>query len=209
VLVHPRFGLTLDELRVEFATALAQSPTLKFDIAFLPSEEIILHARPSDPAVSTIPAPQIEATLKSLKPALVSTARSKKLAESVTLCALDPSRNILRRESDQGADSGGWSTVAAKAATSGASARALMARKTEGFGAKSSFMVLGRKRLDKEKEKGKGKVEEAEKVVEDWEEEMDREEKEQSGDGGVDGDGRSQGQPAGEEVLATVTTTEP
>ncbi|KAA6408976.1 MAG: nf-x1-type zinc finger nfxl1 [Lasallia pustulata] len=115
LLSHARFGLTLEELRAEFAATLTSTPTLAFDISFLPSEEIALKARAATASLA-IPAPAIEAALKSLKPALLSLTSSKHLAASLQLCALDASLNILRREVDSAADGDGWSQVAAKAA---------------------------------------------------------------------------------------------
>jgi transcriptional repressor NF-X1 len=178
LLSSPRFALTIDELRGELATALRSSSTLAFDISFLPSEEIVLKAKPSSPT-TTITPPSLEGAVKALKSTLAAAVSSKQLAASTTLCALDPSLNILRRESDKSAGQNGWSQVAAKAAGP------RMAPRPMAFGSKSSFMVLGRKKKAEEQKK----VEE--EVVDDWEEEMNREEKEGGsvGEAGEDREG--------------------
>ena len=168
VLTGPRFGLTLDELRGEFATAFASVATLAFEIGFLPSEEIVLKARPAA-ASTTIAALSVEALLKTLKPTLISIASTKHLSSAIHLCALDSSLNILRKESD-GGDTDGWSQVAAKAAVGARTAPRMSA-----VGTKSSFTVLG-SRLQAAKEKKKKEKEREASVVDDWEEEVRREE---------------------------------
>lgn len=174
LLVHPRFGLTVDELRSDLAPTLRSAPAgIDFDISFLPSEEIVLKARPASPGTN-IPTSSLENTVKALKNALATVTAQKRLAASVQLCALDASLNILRRESDGAAAGGGWSRVAAR----GAAPR--VASQQVGVGGKSGFAVLGSKVKDaarkrkEEEEKERKKVEE--EVVEDWEEEVRREE---------------------------------
>lgn len=184
LLVHPRFGLTVDELRSDLAPTLRSAPAgIDFDISFLPSEEIVLKARPASSGTN-IPASSLENTVKALKAALATATAQKRLAASVQLCALDASLNILRRESDSAAAAGGWSRVAAR----GAAPR--MASRQVGVGGKSGFAVLGSKVKDaarkkkEEEEMERKKVEE--EVVEDWEEEVRREEAKEGGilDGG-------------------------
>lgn len=174
LLSHPRFGLTLEELRADFAAALNSTPALAFEISFLPSEEIVLKARPATPSIA-ISAPSIEATLKALKPALSAVTTSKHLASNLQLCVLDASLNILRWEVDSAAGNGGWSQVAAKAAAPRTAPRQLA------LGTKSVYTVLGSrlrdaKRAREERERAK------EAVVEDWEEEAGREEERGGGD---------------------------
>lgn len=166
LLTGPRFALTIEELRGEFAAAFAGVKGVGFEISFLPSEHIVLKAHPAS-AASTIPPSSLEGMLKSLKPALVAVVNAKHLAASVHLVALDGSLNLLRREVDKSVDEEGWSTVAAKAAGP------RFATSVQPVGGKSAFMVLGSK--GREKKKKVEKVERQE-VVEDWEEEMRREE---------------------------------
>ena len=162
----PRFGLTLEELRADFATAFASVPNLDFDISFLPSEEIVIKARPTSSSTS------IEPNLKALKPSLSAITASNHLATSLQLCSLDSSLNILRRELDDAAVNGGWSQVAAKAAAPRSAPRTLA------VGEKSVYTVLGSRLRDaKKKKEEKSK----EVVVEDWEEEVRREEAEEGG----------------------------
>ena len=177
LLTSPRFGLTLEELRVDCSSTLDSAPGLAFEISFLPSEQIVLKAQPATPATSISPH-STEAILKSLKSSLTSTITTRHLAFSVHLCTLDLSLNILRRESESGG-AGGWSQVAAKAAVGPRSAPRQLA-----VGGKSSFTVLGSKVKDAKKRR---KEEEAERerkemnVVDDWEEEIRKEEERERG----------------------------
>ncbi|MCJ1257100.1 FKBP12-associated protein [Lignoscripta atroalba] len=174
LLTGPRFGLTLEELRVDFSATLDAAPGIAFDISFLPSEEIVLKGRPASSA-TTISSSSIEAALKGLKPSLASTASTKQLASSIQLCSLDSSLNILRRESVAGVNSDGWSQVAAKAAVGPRNAP----RQTP-VGTKSVYTVLGSKLRDakkkkEEKQRERGTAKDVE-VVDDWEEEAKKEE---------------------------------
>lgn len=173
VLTHPRFGLTLEELRANFSATLDSTPGLAYDISFLPNEEIVIKAKPA--TLSTIISPSaIQDSIKSLKTQLAATASYKRLAVSIQLCTLDPSLNILRRELDEPANNGGWSQVAAK----GAAPRTLP--RHTGVGEKSVYTVLGSKLRDAKKKKEElKKAKEEEFVVDDWEEEMQRMEAEE------------------------------
>ena len=169
VLTHPRFGLTLEELRADCAPHLDSTPGLVYDISFLPNEEIVIKAKPAS-ASTAISTSAIEASVKALKAPLSASVSSKRLAASVKLCALDPSLNTVRRESDDPALNGGWSQVAAKAAAPRSAPR------QNAVGEKSVYTVLGSKlRVAKRKKEEMKKVEEVE-VVDDWEEEMRKEE---------------------------------
>lgn len=173
LLTNPRFGLTLEELRADFASSLDSTPGLTYEISFLPSEEIVIKARPASSS-TVISSSAIEASLKTLKPSLTASASSKSLAASIQLCASDTSLNILRRELDDPANSGGWSQVAAKAA-----APRTLPRQT-GVGQKSVYTVLGSKLRDAKKRRDEEKkARENEVVVDDWEEEMRREEEQE------------------------------
>jgi len=174
LLSHPRFGLTLEEVRFDFSSVLDSSLDLAFDISFLPSEEIILKARPSSSS-TTVSTTSIEASLKALKPSLSVITSSKNLAKSIQLCASDASLNILRRELDDSASNGGWSQVAAKAAAP------RMAPRQMALGEKSVYTVLGSRLKDaKKKKEDMMKARKDEDVVEDWEEEVRKEEAEQT-----------------------------
>jgi len=160
LLTHPRFGLTLEELHAEFAAILSTTSSLNFDISFLPSEEIVLKARPS--TSTSFPSSSIDHSLRTLKPALLSATTSKNIANTIQLCTLDPSLNVLRRESDETQNQGGWSQVAAKAAAP----RGVLRRDV--VGEKNVYTVLGSRLRDARKKKEK------EEVVEDWEEEANK-----------------------------------
>lgn len=170
LLSNPRFGLTLEELRADCAAILDSAPGLSYDISFLPSEEIVIKARPALSS-TVISSSAIEATIKALKAPLSASISSKHLATSVQLCASDNSLNITRREMDDPANNGGWSQVAAKAAAP------RMAPRQMAVGEKSVYTVLGSKLRDAKKKKEEmRKAKESEVVVDDWEEEMRREE---------------------------------
>ena len=182
VLSHPRFGLTLEELRSDLSSVLDTILGLVFDISFLPSEEIILKARPALSS-TTISTTSIEASLKAQKPLLSTIVSSKHLANSIQLCASDFSLNILRRELDDSASDGGWSQVAAKAAAPRA------APSPTAIGQKSVYTVLGSKLKDaKKKKEDLMKAKKEDEVVEDWEEEVRREEAEQNRSKGKSGE---------------------
>ena len=164
LLLYPRFGLTVDELHVDFASVLGSVPGVAFDISFLPSEEVVLKAKPAT-ASTNISSTSIEAAVKAIKVSVATITASKRVAMSVQLCALDPSLNVLRRELDHSADGSGWSQVAAK----GAAPR--NAPRQDGVGERSVYTVLGSKLKEARKKKEEmKKVEEKEVVVEDWEE---------------------------------------
>ena len=172
LLTGPKFGLTLEDLRADFSPSLDSTSGILFDISFLPSEEIVLKARPASPATN-ISTSSIEAIVKGLKPSLSAIANAKHLASFICLCALDPSLNIVRRESIAGFNSEGWSQVAAKGAVLPRNAPRQIP-----LGTKSVYTVLGSKLKDakkKKEEKDRAK-DEVTDVVDDWEEEVRREE---------------------------------
>ena len=174
LLSSPRFGLTIEELRADCAANLDSTPGLTYDISFLPSEEIVIKARPASSS-TVITSSAIEATVKALKASLLTSISSKHLATSIQLCALDNSLNITRREMDDPANNGGWSQVAAKAAAP------RWAPRQTAVGEKSVYTVLGSKLRDAKKKKEEmKKAKENEVVVDDWEEEMRRQEEEEN-----------------------------
>ncbi|KAK0516792.1 hypothetical protein JMJ35_001395 [Cladonia borealis] len=173
LLTQPRFGLTLEELRADLAPVLDHTPGLAYDISFLPSEKIVIKARPASSSTVLTPS-AIESSLKALKNDLSVSIASKRLASSIQLCATDPSLNILRRELDDPANNGGWSQVAAKAAAPRSAPRQTT------VGEKSVYTVLGSKLRDAKKKKDEArKAKDAEAAVDDWEEELMREEEEE------------------------------
>ncbi|KAL8754196.1 MAG: hypothetical protein Q9199_004507 [Rusavskia elegans] len=170
LLTHPRFGLTVEEIRSDLSAHLEATPGLAFDISFLPSEEVVIKSKPATYSTNISPF-SIEAALKAMKPAVASTISNKRLASSCQLCTLDPSLNILRRELDPSGTTDGWSRVAAKAAT------ARSAPKQVGVGEKSVYTVLGsRLKEAKKKKEDMEKAKADEPVVDDWEEEVRKEE---------------------------------
>ena len=168
LLLSPRFGLTLDELRSDYSSIFTSTPGLAYDIEFLPNEEIVIKARPAA-ASTVISSSATEASIKSLKSSISATTSSERLAASIQLCSLDASLNIIRREADEAANSDGWSRVAAK----GAMPKTV--RPYAGLGQKSQFTVLSTNNTKKRKEGMKQLL--MDDVVDDWEEEMRKEEK--------------------------------
>jgi len=153
LLASPRFALTTDELRSHLRDDLSSASSFTFNIFFLPSEEIVLYPDQSSKDNST------EAMLRHLKPLVAKTITINSLADSVVLCRVDHSLNVMRREDDMKA-AGGWSQV-----VKGAPFKS--ARFDSAVGAKSSFTVLGTKVGASKPKK------EAENVVENWESAMD------------------------------------
>ncbi|GME26138.1 Single-stranded nucleic acid binding R3H [Neofusicoccum parvum] len=157
LLSNPRFALTIEELRTAIRPVTDTIPTAQFDIAFLPSDEVVLKAN------AALSERDLETTLKNVKAGLSREVRSHALG-SIQLCRVDTSLNILRRETDSVAN-GGWSQVAAKAA---APARARPQQTTRA--GSNSFTVLSLSSKSKQsrgKEKEKKKV--LEEAVDDWE----------------------------------------
>lgn len=172
LLRHPRFGLTIEELRSELSTQFDSTPGFAFDISFLPSEEIVVKAKPATLSTN-ISVSSIEAAVKAMKSSVVAIVSMRRLAETCQLCSLDASLNILRRGLEDEADIDGWSRVAAKAAAPRS------APPHRGVGEKSVYTVLGSKlREAKRKKEEMEKVMAEENSVEDWEEEVRREEME-------------------------------
>lgn len=179
VLEQPRFGLTIDELRRELAPLFAAAAAvgakpMAFDVAFLPSEEIVLRARAAA-AGQTLGAKTTAARIAALVPLVAALIRDRRLAAAVAPCTLDASLNVTRRQdpggaAGEGGGEDGWSTVAAKGPL-----RALpVAAARAGVGGRNSFVVLGRTK--KVGEAARRKEERREEVVEDWEQEMREEE---------------------------------
>ncbi|KAL8714735.1 MAG: hypothetical protein Q9225_006496 [Loekoesia sp. 1 TL-2023] len=170
LLSRPRFGLTIEELRSELSAQLQSRPGLAFDVSFLPSEEIVLKAKPA--TISTnVSIYSIEAAVKAMKLAVANTISMKRLAATCQLCSSDASLNILRRELDSSETVDGWSRVAARAAAPRS------APKQVGVGEKSPYTVLGSKLKDaKRKKEEMEKAMMGEDLADDWEEAMEDDE---------------------------------
>ncbi|TVY43166.1 FKBP12-associated protein-like protein [Lachnellula occidentalis] len=153
VLSNPKFGLTIDELRTDLHPEFAAAGFEAFDVAFLPSGDIVLKPLPTH----FLAAQKLELSLSSAKPSIAKKVTTLELAASTTLCAVDGSLNVARREDDN-ASGGGWSQVAKGAG------RKLVAREKE-VGHKSSFTVLGSKKREQKREE----------VADDWEREVEKE----------------------------------
>lgn len=106
-----RFGLTIDEIDRAVGTVLAAGTGLKFTTNFLLSDEIVIEAV-SSPAYTPQSA---EAKLKSYKLTLAQTVTRLGLAKGVSLCHVEPSLSITRREGDAfTTGTGGWNAVASR-----------------------------------------------------------------------------------------------
>ncbi|TVY55501.1 FKBP12-associated protein 1-like [Lachnellula cervina] len=153
LLSNPKFGLTIDELHTDLHSEFAAAGFEAFDVAFLPSGDIVLKPLPTH----FLAAQKLELSLSSAKPSIVKKVKALELATSTTLCAVDNNLNVARREDDN-ASGGGWSQVAKGAG------RKVVAREKE-VGHKSSFTVLGIKKKESKKEE----------VADDWEKEAEKE----------------------------------
>ncbi len=176
LLKQPRFGLTIEELRSELSTQFQSTPGLAFDVSFLPSEEIVIKAKPATPSTN-ISASSIEAAIKAMKPSVLATISTKRFAETCQMCSSDASLNILRRGFEDESATDGWSRVAAKAIAPRS------ATPQRGVGEKSVYTVLGSKLKDaKRKKEALERARAEESLADDWEEEARREEMEAFGE---------------------------
>ncbi|KAI9808310.1 MAG: hypothetical protein M1825_004767 [Sarcosagium campestre] len=168
LLVDPRFGLTLEDVRASFRSVFETTPALSFSINFLPSEEIVLKS-----SSDSLTREGMDALLRRSLAAFAAASSTNKLAASTQLCTTDDSLNVLRREPD-GKETGGWSRVAARAA-------APRTYKPEsGVGVKSGFAILESEARRRKREEAAA-LKEQEKaavapVVEDWEQAEEEEE---------------------------------
>ena len=169
LMTNPKFGLTIEDLRIEFASSFNSTPNLAYEILFLPSEAIVIKPKAASTS-NNISASAIEATIKVLKAPLATTVASKRVAASIQLCALDSSLNLIRCESDDSALNGGWSQVAAKAAAP------RFAPRQNAVGEKSVYTVLGSKVREAKRIKEQMSKAKEQEIVDDWEEEMRKEE---------------------------------
>lgn len=159
LLLTPRFGLTIDELHSDMQPDLSTAGFLSSEISFLPSGDIVIR-----PVVAHFtPSAKLEANLSSIKLAISKKINSLGIATGSTLCAVDGSLNVLRREDESSAGGGGWSQVAKGAGRRTAPALA-------DVGVRSSFTVLGNKSAKVAK---KVRKEAKEDAPEDWEREVE------------------------------------
>ncbi|KAI1368839.1 hypothetical protein F5Y08DRAFT_295018 [Xylaria arbuscula] len=157
LLTNPQFGLTIEELEAAFKKDYAAHPTVTFHTSFLPSEEIVIKGS------GTWTTQTLEAALTALKPNLQQTVRRLKLADNVSLCSVDESLNVLRREEGHlsSGSGGGWSAVVGRSA-----ARPKTVAGPSSLPLRSKFIAL--------KREPKKEVEEP--VEEDWEAAAERSE---------------------------------
>lgn len=175
LLKHPRFGLTIDTLRSDLTPQFNATPGLAFDISWLPTEEIVIKAKPATPW-TRIEASAIEAALKAMKAPVAAIVSMKRLAETCQLCTLDASLNILRRGLEDEGARDGWNRVASKAVGPRS------APQQRAVGEKSVYTVLGSRVKDAKRKQEEDKKALAEEVpVDDWAEEVRREEMREAG----------------------------
>ncbi|KAI1862929.1 hypothetical protein JX265_008975 [Neoarthrinium moseri] len=156
VLSAPRFGLTIEELESSLKLDFATQPSISFTTSFLPSDEIVLKG-------SGAWTPQaLEASVTALKPAVAQTVARQGFAKAVSLCHVDSSLNVLRREADASKNEGGWSSVVGRSAARPAVRPAASA---ENASVRNKFVLL--------KKESKKKVEQ-QPVEEDWEAAADK-----------------------------------
>lgn len=154
LIMQPRFGLTVEEVRGELMIVIPPASPVQFDIEFLPNEEVVVKG------MSRVLNDQaLEQTLKDVKTSLASAIAGKGYG-IVQLCHTDASLNILRRESDS-TTSDGWSRVAAK----GAAPRRLNPQAT--LGGRNAFSALSGNKVTFAKKKEKKPV--VVEPVDDWE----------------------------------------
>lgn len=164
ILTEPRFALTIDELREDLKRNPDTAVVAGWKIEFLPNEEIVLHGSLADGVD--------EGTYMRLKPLIAEVAKTKELAKATSLCAIDHSLNVVRREEDMAASAGGWATV-----VKGAGNPMQRKKEAETVSGRNAFAILGgnriaeRKRKEKEEAKKRKAAEEA--LAENWEDAVD------------------------------------
>ncbi|KAG9886161.1 hypothetical protein KCV05_g17683, partial [Aureobasidium melanogenum] len=169
VIVRPRFGLMIEEVRTELASFALP---VQFDVEFLPSEEVVIKA-----ISRTLDEQTLDQTLKNAKTPIATAIAAKSLG-TLQLCRTDSSLNITRRETESGV-SDGWSRVAAKSAASRRPVVQAASSNNNLFSA-----LAGGNKVTFAKKKEKKPVVPVEPVVDDWEAaEIAEEEKEKLASG--------------------------
>lgn len=116
LLMQPRFGLTVDEVDAALdADPAMHHSLLGFNTLFLPSEEVIVRAAPRAGMSPGPMAASIETTLLALRATAARALLRMEVAKGVSLCHVDGSLKIMRREMG-GATAGGWNAVVGRAA---------------------------------------------------------------------------------------------
>ncbi|KIX97437.1 uncharacterized protein Z520_06889 [Fonsecaea multimorphosa CBS 102226] len=174
LLTKPRFALTEDELQPLIKKS---APATEFDIIFLSNDEGVALL----PILSSDTPEQLVTVLASLQPTIAGEVAKHNLGASVVLCQFDTSDLEPKVLQQQGRPSpsltNGWSQVAAKKAAPA------VAPQVKPVGQRPVYTVLGsrlaeaKKKKQENEEKLRKKAQQQE-VVEDWEKEMEQEEKE-------------------------------
>jgi transcriptional repressor NF-X1 len=159
LITNMRFGLTVDELHAALAPVVLPHGG-ELDLHFLqPEEHVLLRI----PGLGADAASRLTALKPAVARALVPSGGAERLG-LVQLCRADEGNAVVRREAGGtgagGATAGGWSTVVKKAARNEPPPPPAKEVEKE----KAGFVTLGRKAR--------------EKVVEDWEAEQERLERE-------------------------------
>ncbi|KAL2418938.1 hypothetical protein ABEF91_006885 [Exophiala dermatitidis] len=172
LLLKPRFALTEDELRPVIKNC---APDTNFDIFFLPQDEGVALI----PSMTWDTPEQLVTRLTSLQPTVAGTVTKDNLAGSVVLCQFDtegPEPKVLRQQGKPVTNEiNGWSQVAARRAAPA------QAPQVKPVGQKPVYTVLGSrlaeaKRKKQEHEELLRKKAQKQEVVDDWEQEVEREE---------------------------------
>lgn len=196
LLTSPRFALTIEELSIIIKESLSKTAyPVELEVHFLPTEEVVLRP-PLIVRANTLDR-DMQTRLESIKPSLAQAITSNQIGQ-LQLVRVDPSLNVVRKESDAGA---GWSQVAAK----GAPVRKV--EKTAPLGTRGGFAVLSLNSTKRKKEKDKAAAE----IVDDWEAaELEEEEKERaSGANSGISSGRASIDASRDAVSTAEVTTKP
>ena len=157
---NPRFALTIEEVQSTVNPIASRYPDLRFQVAFLPSEDVVIKFSCSDSGIDD--EQNLDKRITEMKPSLSERISSNSIGK-LQLCQMDNSLNVLRRESNILMQNG-WSQVAARAAAP------VMQVRASTVGSGGSFAVLGGKvSLSTKKSSSKAKKAQ-EVVVDDWEE---------------------------------------
>ena len=199
--------MTIEEIDQALSAVLAAGTGLKFATNFLLSDEIVVEA-----VSSSVNTPQsTEAKLKSYKLTLAKTVARLGLAKGASLCHVEPSLSITRREGDASTTgTGGWNAVASRGswrktpqpAAAPTTTRSLVALKRTDWRKKGNDTLMAPVDDDW--------LEAAEKLEEDEAEDHDRTGENENVDHVVaeDGEGQSGAQDGHVAVEVTTSTQE-
>jgi transcriptional repressor NF-X1 len=176
LLAEPRFALTESELQAHLIKA---APMTLFDVHFLAGgEQIVLIPTDSSREDSR----QLAESLETLEPKMAAEIKKHGLAKGVSLGVFETSSErepLMIHEKDgkettlRASTTGGWSQVAAKGS---ASARA---PQVQAVGQRPMYTVLGSRLAEakKKKQDKESKLRKQAEVVDDWEEEVEKDER--------------------------------